>query len=160
MSGDASAIASRIGRAGGGSRRIRAGLALANAGLGAVHGFAGPIGGMFDAPHGMVCAALLPHAFRVNVSAAQERAPGSPVLGRYCEVARILTGRPDAPPGDAIDWLAGICADLRVASLKEFGVRREHLPEIAAKAREASSMKGNPIKLTDDELLGILEAAM
>ena len=69
------------------------GLALANAGLGAVHGFAGPVGGMFPAPHGAVCAALLPHVMEMNLRALRARQPASETLPRYEEVARILTGR-------------------------------------------------------------------
>ena len=69
------------------------GLALANAGLGAVHGFAAPIGGMFPAPHGAVCAALLPHVMAANIRALRERAPESAALARYETVARLLTGK-------------------------------------------------------------------
>src|SRR5439155_3100249 len=72
------------------------GLALANAGLGVVHGFAGPIGGMFPAPHGAVCAALLPHVVKVNLKAIRERKPESETLFRYDEIALILTGDPGA----------------------------------------------------------------
>ncbi len=70
------------------------GLALANAGLGAVHGFAAPIGGMFPAPHGAVCAALLPHAMTVNLEALAARQPADRARQRYDEVARWLTGDP------------------------------------------------------------------
>ena len=72
------------------------GLALANAGLGAAHGFAGPVGGMFHAPHGAVCAALLPHVMEANVRALGEREPDSLALRRYDEVAQILTGKTNA----------------------------------------------------------------
>ena len=73
------------------------GMALANAKLGAVHGFAGPLGGLFPAPHGMICARLLPFVVEANVRALQMREPDSPVLKRYDEVAQLLTGR--RPPG-------------------------------------------------------------
>ena len=72
------------------------GLALANAQLGAVHGFAGPIGGMFDGAHGAICARLLPHVMEINVRALQQRLAGSPALRRYDEIARILTGNDSA----------------------------------------------------------------
>src|SRR5207248_5172629 len=81
------------------------GLSLANAGLGAVHGFAGPIGGMFPAPHGAVCAALLPHVVKVNLKAIRERKPESETLRRYDEIARILTGEPGATADHGADWL-------------------------------------------------------
>ncbi len=83
------------------------GLALANAKLGAVHGFAGPIGGMFDAPHGAVCARLLPLVMTANVRALEERSPNSPALVRYAEVAKIVTGDADASIADGVDLGAG-----------------------------------------------------
>src|SRR2546430_5252241 len=68
------------------------GLCLSNAGLGAVHGFAAPAGGMFDAPHGAVCAALLAPALAVNLRALESRAPSHPSLGRLRELAVLVTG--------------------------------------------------------------------
>jgi len=98
------------------------GLALANAGLGAVHGFAAPVGGMFPAPHGAACAALLPHAIAVNIQALRTRAPASHALGRYAEVARLLTGRPQATAEDAVRWTAEICKRLEIPPLRAYGV--------------------------------------
>jgi alcohol dehydrogenase class IV len=135
------------------------GLALANAGLGAVHGFAGPLGGMFDAPHGTLCARLLPYVMETNVQALQARMPDSPALARYEEVARILTGKVSASAGDGVAWVARLCADLAVPPLSRFGLRGEDFPSVVEKAREASSMKANPIKLTDEELMEILRKA-
>ncbi|MBN1867389.1 iron-containing alcohol dehydrogenase [Candidatus Sumerlaeota bacterium] len=136
------------------------GLALANAGLGAVHGFAGPIGGMFPAPHGVVCARLLPHVVRANVEALTEREPDSPVLARYDEVARIVTGAATARAIDAVEWVRDLCAQLKVPPLSEYGIRPEHFPEIVENSQKASSMKGNPIVLTPDELSEILRRAV
>src|SRR5579864_6468004 len=90
------------------------GLALANAGLGAVHGFAAPIGGMFPAPHGAACAAVLPHAMEVNIQALRARAPETPALQRYTEVAGILTGKPHATAEDGAAWVAALCRRLEV----------------------------------------------
>ncbi len=132
------------------------GLALANARLGAVHGIAGPFGGLFPAPHGMICARLLPFVVEANVKALQERAPKSPVLQRYAEVGQLLTGRSAAGARDAISWLHQLCADLNVAPLSHFGFTTEDIPTVVAQAQKASSMKGNPIALTDDELESIL----
>ncbi len=132
------------------------GLALANAKLGAVHGFAGPLGGMISAPHGVICARLLPYVMETNVKALQERAPGSPALARYDEVARLLTGRGGAKAVDGVAWVQGLCGVLKVPPLSEFGFAEKDFPEAVAKAQRASSMKGNPIPLTDDELLEIL----
>src|SRR5205809_5295126 len=82
------------------------GIALANAGLGAVHGFAGPIGGMFPAPHGAVCAALLPHVVKANLKALRARSPQSHVISRYDEVARLLTGDSSATANEGAEWLS------------------------------------------------------
>jgi alcohol dehydrogenase class IV len=128
------------------------GLALANAGLGAVHGFAAPIGGMFPAPHGAACAALLPHAIAVNIQALRARAPASPALGRYNEVARLLTGRSQATAEDGVRWIAEICRKLEIPPLRAYGVTEADIPDLVAKAAQASSMKGNPIVLTPEEL--------
>jgi len=135
------------------------GLSLANAGLGAVHGFAAPVGGMFPAPHGAVCAAVLPHAIDVNIRALRERAPGSDALRRYDEVARLLTGNPQAAAADAVEWTAGICRRLEIPPLRAYGVRPRDFGELAQKAAKASSMKANPIELTSAELLEIVTRA-
>ncbi len=132
------------------------GLALANAGLGAVHGFAGPIGGMFGAPHGLVCAALLPAVFAANVRTLEERAAESPSLEKYHEVAHIVTGSQNAGPTDALQWINDLSMQLLVPGLEDFGIAETDFPSIVEKARNASSMKGNPIALTDEELTGIL----
>src|SRR5581483_1751763 len=94
------------------------GLSLANAGLGVVHGFAAPLGGMFDAPHGALCAALLPHGMAVNIAALRASAPGGEGLRRYTEVARILTGKTDAQPEDGAGWVARLCEHLEIPSLR------------------------------------------
>ena len=131
------------------------GLALANSKLGAVHGFAGTMGAMFLIPHGVICACLLPHVMEVNVKALQRR--GSlEFLSRYDEVARLLTGKPDAGATEGIDWIHELCNALDVAPLFEFGITEAHFPEMIAGAKRASSMKGNPVELTDEELIEIL----
>jgi alcohol dehydrogenase class IV len=136
------------------------GLALANAGLGAVHGFAAPIGGMFPAPHGAACAALLPHAIAVNLQALRARAPASQALGRYHEVARLLTGSPQATAEDGVRWIAEICRKLEIPPLRAYGVSEADIPDLVEKAAQASSMKGNPIVLTPQELRRIVEGAI
>jgi len=135
------------------------GLALANAGLGAVHGFAAPIGGMFPAPHGAVCAAVLPHAMEVNVRALRQRAPESQALRRYGEVARLLTGNPQAIAEDAVAWIAAVCRRLEIPPLRAYGVRPEDFAVLVEKAATASSMKANPIPLTPEELTEIIARA-
>jgi alcohol dehydrogenase class IV len=135
------------------------GLALANARLGAVHGFAGPIGGRYGGPHGAVCARLLPFVIEANLRALRSRAPGSPVLGRYDEVARILTGRAGARAEDAVSWVRELVAALSIPPLGRYGLGAADLDPIVDAAMRASSMKGNPIELTRDELAGVLEQA-
>ena len=136
------------------------GMALANAALGAVHGFAAPIGGMFAAPHGAVCAALLPHVMEMNVQALRDRAPGGEPLRRYEEVARLLTGRPHATAEDGVRWVATLCRKLEVPPLHAYGVADAEIPDLVGKAAHASSMKGNPIVLTPDELRQIVSASL
>lgn len=123
------------------------GLALANAGLGAVHGFAAPIGGMFPAPHGAVCAAVLPHAMAVNVEALRRRDPHGPALRRYEEIAGMV-------------GVAELCRRLEVPGLREYGVGEGDLEVLVEKAAQASSMKANPIVLTREELREIVGRAV
>jgi alcohol dehydrogenase class IV len=136
------------------------GLALANAKLGAVHGFASPIGGMFPAPHGAVCAVLLPHVMEANIRALEMREGASSTLRRYDEIAQILTGDQTARALDGARWVRALTADLSIPPLSTYGITRDDLPVIAEKAASASSMQGNPVKLTHDELIAILSAAL
>ncbi|WP_205745958.1 iron-containing alcohol dehydrogenase [Egibacter rhizosphaerae] len=135
------------------------GLALANAKLGAVHGFAGPLGGLRPAPHGAVCGRLLPVATAVNVRALQERDPDGRALLRYREVGALLTGDPDATVEDAVEWLRALVESLDVPGLAEYGVTEEDLPAVVEAAGRSSSMQGNPIELTVDERREILARA-
>ncbi|HUA38846.1 MAG TPA: iron-containing alcohol dehydrogenase [Candidatus Sulfopaludibacter sp.] len=137
------------------------GLALANAGLGAVHGFAGPIGGMFsNAPHGAVCAALLPQVMNANLQALEQRAPDSEALRRYETVARLLTGEARATTGMGVEWMRELAADLQIPPLRTYGIQARHVADIVAKATNASSMKANPIALTPEELAETLRLAL
>lgn len=136
------------------------GLALANAKLGAAHGLAGPLGGMFDAPHGALCARLLPAVMETNVAALRARAPNCAALARYDEVGRILTSRTNVRAEEGVAWVREVSAVLAVPSLRTYGISESDLEDVAAKARVASSMRGNPIELTREELLQILSAAL
>ncbi|HVX66689.1 MAG TPA: iron-containing alcohol dehydrogenase [Bryobacteraceae bacterium] len=136
------------------------GLALANAGLGAVHGFAAPIGGMFSAAHGAVCAALLPHVMAANIRALRARDPEHAALARYRTAARILTGFPDADAEDGAAWASEIANTLKIPPLRSYGIRERDVPALTSAAARASSMKGNPISLTPKELVGILNRAL
>jgi alcohol dehydrogenase class IV len=136
------------------------GLALANAGLGIVHGIAGPIGGRFSAPHGALCARLLPYAMEVNVTALEKRLPKSEALQRYDEIARKLTGSEHSRARDGVAWVKEICESLRIPSLRAYGISSEHFPELIESAARASSTKGNPVELTRDEMEQILTRAL
>jgi alcohol dehydrogenase class IV len=136
------------------------GLSLANAGLGAVHGFAGPIGGMFPAPHGAVCAALLPHVMAANLHALRERDSNNPALFRYDKIAALLTGHANASADEGVKWVQNLVAELPIQKLGVYGIREEHVADIVAKAANASSMKANPIALTPDELAQTLRLAL
>jgi alcohol dehydrogenase class IV len=139
---------------------LMGGLALANAGLGAVHGFASPIGGMFGAPHGAVCARLVAPVMAANVQALRTREPENPVLARYTEVAHWVTGQSDACIEDGIDWLFQLTENLSIQPLSSYGLREQDVSAVVEKAAIASSMKANPIHLTNDELSKILRSTL
>jgi alcohol dehydrogenase class IV len=136
------------------------GVALANATLGAVHGFAGPIGGMFPAPHGAVCARLLPVVVETNLNAIRGRAAQRLILERFDEIGQLLTGDRGADAEDGISWLHNLRNALKIPPLASYGVTESDFPEIIARAKRSSSMKGNPIELVDSELLRIMELAL
>ncbi|MDO9545231.1 MAG: iron-containing alcohol dehydrogenase [Pelolinea sp.] len=133
------------------------GLALANAKLGAVHGFAGPIGGMFHVPHGSVCAALLPSVFFVNVKALSNRGNNMEIISRYSDIAKWITGNEDANISEGVEWLKDLAKKINIPRLSELGIKKTDFPAIIEKSKNSSSMKGNPILLTDNELEEILE---
>ena len=136
------------------------GLALANAKLGAVHGFAGVLGGMYDAPHGAICAALLPPVMQANIAALQAREPENPALKRYEYAGQFLLFDRSATAQDAMDWISETSRIFSIPGLGAYGLREEDFDEIVAKSSVSSSMKGNPIALTADELKAILQAAL
>jgi alcohol dehydrogenase class IV len=135
------------------------GIALANAKLGAVHGLAGVIGGLIEAPHGAICAALLAPTVEANLRALRSRAPGSPALQRYERAARLLTGREDARADDAVPWLRDTVAALNIPALGALGLEPARYAEVADKAARSSSMQGNPVPLPQADLLAVLSAA-
>jgi alcohol dehydrogenase class IV len=142
---------------------LLSGITLANAGLGAVHGFAAPLGANFPIPHGTVCAALLPHVVAANMAALAAELVQHPYLERYAELGRRLTHRPSLGRDEALDacrrFLFDLVHQLRIPPLRSFGLRPAHVPDMVALARKASSMRYNPIPLTDESLTQILTAA-
>lgn len=136
------------------------GLALANAKLGAVHGFAGPLGGMIEAPHGAICGRLLPPVMQVNIAALKVRRAGEDILQRYADVAQILTGDPSARAEDGLDWIWSLDRTLNLPALSEYGLQRSDFPRLIEMASKSSSMQGNPLELTKEEMHDILERAI
>jgi alcohol dehydrogenase class IV len=115
---------------------------------------------MFDAPHGAICAALLPHTTLINIQALQERQPEGVALQRYEEVAQILTGDPEATVIEGATWLEALCQDLQIPGLGAYGLTEADFTEVIDKAKVSSSMQGNPIKLTEAEMAEILKRAL
>lgn len=136
------------------------GLCLANAGLGAAHGFAAPLGGMFHAPHGAICARLLPVVFRVNRAALLAREPQHPALPRFEEISRWVTGREKASPEDGAAALEELCQQMKIPPLSAYGMKETDIPAVAEKAASASSMQANPLTLTREEMELILRLAL
>jgi alcohol dehydrogenase class IV len=134
------------------------GMALANAGLGIVHGLASVIGGLLPAPHGAVVARLLSPALRVNLEALRRRQPESPTLERMVNIGRWLAGdpRPEAAP----EWTASLAEELRIPRLSEYGLTAAMIPQVVEGSSRASSTRANPIALTADEIGAILEASL
>ena len=136
------------------------GLGLANARLGAVHGFAGALGGMFPAPHGAICARLLPLVVEANLNAMTERDASNPAMERYIEASRILSSWRDATIFDLTTWLISLCDALMVPPLSTYGVTSADIPILVEKSARSSSMQGNPLPLTEAEMRAILEQAL
>jgi alcohol dehydrogenase class IV len=136
------------------------GLSLSNSGLGVVHGLAAPLGGMLQAPHGSLVAAVLHHGVEMNIHALRRRAPHSEALGNYRRAAQILTAVPTAEAEDLLPWIAGLCGELHVSGLAALGFKPNQIPELVEKAARASSMRANPIQLTREELAAIAEHAL
>ncbi|MFC6358024.1 iron-containing alcohol dehydrogenase [Luteococcus peritonei] len=137
---------------------LMGGLSLANAKLGAVHGLAGPLGGMTGAPHGAICAALLPAVTAANVAALGQREPDSPALGRYVDAAELLTGVAEVEA--LVAWLGETVRTLEIGGLAELGLTEDRIEEAVEKAARSSSMKGNPVVLTAEELRFVLTGSM
>ncbi len=135
------------------------GMALANSKLGAVHGFAGPMGGLIEAPHGVICARLLPFVMAQNIRVLLREAHQAQ-LDRYDQVARVLTGNADAAALDGVAWVRNLLPALDFPKLSDFGLKPEMFTQIVAMAQRASSMGGNPVVLSEDELFQVLKNAL
>jgi len=138
---------------------VAGGMALANAKLGAVHGLAGVIGGTAAVPHGVACAVLLAPVIEANVAALRAGPPGHPALARYAEAAALLTGEPGAAIEDGVAWVRQTLTALSIPGLGAFGVEADQAGDIAAQALRSSSMRGNPVALSQDDLRTVLARA-
>jgi alcohol dehydrogenase class IV len=132
------------------------GMALANAKLGAVHGLAGVIGGTAAVPHGVACAALLAPVIETNVRVLRSAPDGQPALDRFTEIAGMLTGNPAAAVEDGFAWIRDTVGLLEIPRLAAFGISLQDVDDVAAKAAGSSSMQGNPVVLSHDDLRTIL----
>lgn len=135
------------------------GLALANGGLGAVHGFAGPIGGMFKAPHGVVCASLLPSVMKYNVKTSEDMKNKSDLQSRYQDISRWVTSDSQASIEDGVSWIAELADALDIPRLRALGIEESDFDQIIEKSKTSSSMQKNPIKLDEKVLRAILVEA-
>ena len=156
---DAPAARSRMAYA-----ALLSGICLAHAGLGAVHGLASPLGALFPVPHGAACGATLAAVTAANIGALAEREPASSALARYAALGRLLAGLPPETPGPEarralVITLTAWTAALEVPRLRAFGVGEADIPAIVADAR-GSSMRTNPVVLTDDEIGAVLAACL
>jgi alcohol dehydrogenase class IV len=136
------------------------GMCLANSGLGAVHGLAAAAGARLSAPHGAVCAAVLAATVAVNLRALRDRAPDHPALPRLFEIATLLTGEPDASPEDAIAWLQRLTTALAIPGLATYGLDNPEIGALVTAAQRASSMRANPIELSDAEVTEIVTTSL
>jgi alcohol dehydrogenase class IV len=143
-----------------GMASLFSGICLANSGLGAVHGLAAAAGARLSAPHGAVCAAVLAAAIDVNLRALRDRAPDHQAVQRITEVATLFTGRPDATAEDAIFWLQELTAVLSIPGLASYGLAEAEIDAVVAAAQKASSMRGNPIELGDQEVSEIVTRSL
>ena len=150
----------KAARAGMALASLLGGLALANARLGAVHGLAGPLGGQLGAPHGVLCARLLPSITLANLGALEARQPGSPALARYAEAAQILTGRADASAADGAAWLAELVEALNIPRLGALGLAEGDIDAVAGRAQKSNSMRGNPAPLSQEEIAAAVRQAL
>lgn len=136
------------------------GICLANSGLGAVHGFASVIGGMFHAPHGAICASLLPAVIEVNTHAFEKRGQRDSIFfNRFLEIFAVVTNKKKVTVQEGINWFKNLNCKIQIPGLKELGIEKREFSTIVQHAKKTSSMKANPIELEDDELFTILEKA-
>ena len=139
---------------------LLSGMTLANSSLGAVHGIAGPLGGYIAVPHGVACGRLLSPVFAANFRRLQSSGRLHGAIRRFVEIARILTGNFNADIAEGVAWMDHLCRRLHIPPLGDFGLEESDLPDIAANASKASSMRGNPVNLDQADLVAILKQTL
>ncbi|RJX64840.1 iron-containing alcohol dehydrogenase [Vibrio sinensis] len=132
------------------------GMAITNAKLGAAHGLAAALGGKLDAPHSVITARLAPHVMMENIRVAKE-ADREDVLNRYTQIAKILTGRSNAHRNDGVLWVNMMLEKLALPNLSDFGVCMTSFDLVAEDAMKSVAIKGNPLPLTKERLMYVLE---
>ncbi len=137
---------------------LLSGITLTRAGLGAVHGFAAPMGAMLPIPHGTICAALLSPVLAANIAALQLESADHPTLARYRSISRAFCGQEDVR--HCVAFTAELARHLNIPRLGTLGLTESHVPAIVQLAKNASSMRYNPVKLDDEILEQILRSAM
>ena len=139
---------------------LLSGIALANSGLGGVHGIAGVIGGMISAPHGALCARLLPYVFEMNSEIITQNSKGSEGYEKISNIGRILLDSDKTEFMDTVTYLLELAEKLGIGSLKSYGVNEKDIPAIIEHSLTSSSMKGNPVLLSKEQIRRILEMAL
>ena len=136
------------------------GINLAQTGLASVHGLASPLGAFYPIPHGMVCGTLVAAATEVNIHTMVEREPENPALGKYARVSEVLNQQrfntKEAAWEALIDLLTQWTERLKLSKLSEYGVVESELDHVVAHSR-GSSMKTNPIVLSDAQIRAVIE---
>ena len=142
---------------------LLSGITLAQVGLGSVHGLAAPLGAFFPISHGVACGTLVAEATRINIEALRVRAPDSPALGKYVTVGRLLARNPGLCDQDALTALISTLENwtqaMALPRLSAFGIDEEAIPKLVANSR-GSSMKTNPIVLSDAEISELIRARL
>lgn len=135
------------------------GITLAQVGLGSVHGLASPLGAFYPIGHGVVCGTLVAAATEVNINTMLAREPDNLALAKYARLGEVLCqrrhGSIEAARQALIALLQDWTARMQLPRLGQFGVTEAGLDQVVANAR-GSSMKTNPIVLTDEEIKAVL----
>jgi alcohol dehydrogenase len=143
-------------RAGMAYAALVSGIALANAGLGVVHGLASSLGGRFSVPHGLVCGTLVGKATEVTIASLIKNDPNHPSLAKYARVGAIVTGKKTASIGAGcralLQTIETWTRTLRLPLLSEFCLTRGDVEKTAAE----TGSRNNPIALTPEEIAEIL----